>query len=680
MEVVFGSDTRHAHMELAELPLREVRVDPPAHWHSQKRATLADLRKELQRGEVKVRPRYDHLAILSVYTLIRIFANLLVLDFYATHVWSAVARPVITGLGVYIFISPRSRYSPKLRLHVLSWRVILCLSAFLFDESMIAFVFFVDVVASYYPGRIYFPCYVFWVITCNVLQVYMTTLKIRALGWHRAARCCDVLVIWGCGFVALFFPLEVAEFSIISSLVLPAGLLCSFATIFLQAVSLLKAACKATGQACQRSDGAMVWTAFCLVANAILMVVGPALSWSGFVSFYMRLVSVAIGEENAMKAKSRPQVSVTIDVCFQVLNSLLLSGMIGAQSFDLKQFRRLAEVSGFGFASERIAFPGKINPAAKDCIVSFPGKYSKEWDEAVEAVKEETSACSLACVFLTDTASGLGQHANLPNKPEECWCHTIYGEFPPSTYLNIVDVSELKPNEVEAEVLAFKDQDAKAMGQILLIKRDQTELQWEIELAEALVYAEQACHENKGRAPWGCMWFEEWRKKVGEAVLLKQRLHVFYFADSVGKGHVDWHQLCDTQATERARKDTGLGASQTAEVAYLKKEGIPFQEQDITDFKRLIAPTALPQEEYIPHQCEICCEMPSQKLSRGSVVVDCRPPVESCVGENRGCSGVHGSHGGIGKAHVLLHEVDGPHFLRYSHFFDFIWHKHRINQ
>ena len=157
-------------------------------------------------------------------------------------------------------------------------------------------------------------------------------------------------------------------------------------------------------------------------------------------------------------------VSVTIDVCFQVLNSLLLSGMIGAQSFDLKQFRRLAEVSGFGFASERIAFPGKINPAAKDCIVSFPGKYSKEWDEAVEAVKEETSVCSLACVFLTDTASGLGQHANLPNKPEECWCHTIYGEFPASTYLSIVDVKELKPDEVEAEVLLSRTRTPKLWG------------------------------------------------------------------------------------------------------------------------------------------------------------------------------------------------------------------------
>ena len=405
-------------------------------------------------------------------------------------------------------------------------------------------------------------------------------------------------MILGCGSCVLFFSLGFSEFAtaIVKLMLMRAALLCNFATIFLQAVSLLRAACKATGQAFQRSDGAMVWTAFCLMVNAILVVVGPALSWFDFFVFQAEKPSYSLYEN---VVASQPQV--TIDVCFQVLNSLLLSGMIGAQSFDLKQFRRLAEVSGFGFASERIAFPGKINHAAEDCIVSFPGKYSKEWDEAVEAVKEETSACSLACVFLTDTASGLGQHANLPNKPEECWCHTIYGEFPASAYLSIVDVNELKSDEVEAEVLAFKDKDAQAMGQILLIKRDQTELQWEIELAEALVYAEQACHENKGRAPWGCMWFEEWRKKVEEAVLLKQRLHVFYFADSVGKGHVDWHQLCDTQATETARKDTGLGASQTAEVAYLKKEGIPFQEQDITDFKRLIAPTALPQEEEIPH-------------------------------------------------------------------------------
>ena len=326
----------------------------------------------------------------------------------------------------------------------------------------------------------------------------------------------------------------------------------------------------------------MVWTAVCLVVNAVLVVAGPGLSW--WALLYNFTDSKPLFYIEAL--------SLTIDIGFQVLNALLLSGMIGTQQFDLKEFRRLAEVSGFGLASERIAFPGKINPRAKDCIVSFPGKYSAEWDAAVKAVREETSTCSLACVFLTDTASGLGQHAKLPDKPEECWCHVIYGYHPASAYLSVVDVKELqlKEGETEATVLAFKEKDAKAMGQCLLIKRCQTELEWQIELAEALVYAEQLCYKNKGRAPWGCMWFETWRQKVEEAVQLKQKLHVYYFKDQCGKGKLAWNQLCDTRAKETARKDTGLGASQTAEVAYLEKEGIPFEEHDINAFTELIAP------------------------------------------------------------------------------------------
>ena len=166
------------------------------------------------------------------------------------------------------------------------------------------------------------------------------------------------------------------------------------------------------------------------------------------------------------------------------------------------------------------------------------------------------------------------------------------GYHPASAYLSIVDVDELqlKEGETEAMVLAFKEKDAKAMGQCLLIRRCQTELEWQIELAEALVYAEQLCSKNKGRAPWGCMWFEAWRRKVEEAVQLKQKLHVFYFKDQCGKGKLAWNQLCDTRAKEAARKDTGLGASQTAEVAYLEKEDIAFEEHCISAFTKLIAP------------------------------------------------------------------------------------------
>ena len=575
-----------------ELPLRgnmEPSIPPSSFVQapSQRRATLADLSKEFQKGHVKVKPRYDLLAILIIYTLARIVANLFVTDFV-----NAVFRPVITGLGIYCFISPWSQYSSKLRLHVLSWRAILCLAVFLFDESIFVWcarhVFGPeDVLISRTRRLIYLSSFMFWEICCNVLQMCMTTLKIRALGWHRAARCCDGLVILGCASFALFA--ICISLDVLYTLQVAAGLVafgCNCATIFLQSVSLLMASYKATAQACRRSDAAMVWTAVCLVVNAMLVVAGPVLSW--WAVGHIQLAGVS--------RVSSGGLAMTIDIGFQVLNALLLSGMIGGQHFDLKEFRRLAEVSGFGLASNRIAFPGKINPDAKDCIVSFPGTYSAEWDKAVQAVTEETSTCSLACVFLTDAASGLGQHAKLPEKPEECWCHVIYGYHPASAYLSVVDVKdlELKQGETEATVLAFKEKDAKAMGQILLIKRCQTELEWQIELAEALVYAEQLCYKNKGRAPWGCMWFEAWRKKVEEAHRLNQKLHVFYFKDQCGKGKLAWNKLCDTQAKEAARKDTGLGASQTAEVAYLEKEGIPFEEHDINAFTELIAPTCLP--------------------------------------------------------------------------------------
>ena len=543
------------------------------HAPSLRRSTFPDLTKEFQKGRVK--PRYDLLALWTIYTMARILANLFATDF---NFFSAV-RPVITGLGIFCFISPWSRYSSKLRLHVLSWRAILCLAAFLFDESIVVCCWQQFVL-------LYRFSFLVWEISCNVLQMCMTTLKIRALGWHRVARCCDILVILSCGSFALFVicsilialePLPPAE--IVPMVIAPVyvAMVFNFASIFLQSVSLLAASCQATAQAYKRSNATMLRTAVCLVVNAILVVAGPALGWWALSDIMTNL---------AIESRW-----VTFDISLQVLNALLLSGMIGTQDFDLKEFRRLAEASGF-LASDRVAFPGKINPDAKDCIVSFPGKYSAEWDAAVQAAREDTSTCSLACVFLTDKASGLGQHAKLPDKPEECWCHVIYGYHPASAYLSVVDVEELqlKQGETVETVLAFKDKDAKAMGQCLLIKRNQTELEWQNELAEALVYAKQLCYKNKGRAPRGCMWFEAWRQKVEEAVRLKQKLHVFYFEDQCGKGHLAWNQLCDTRAKERARKDTGLGASQTAEVAYLEKEGIAFEQHCISAFTKLIAP------------------------------------------------------------------------------------------
>ena len=220
-----------------------------------------------------------------------------------------------------------------------------------------------------------------------------------------------------------------------------------------------------------------------------------------------------------------------------------------------------------------------------DLEVSFPGKYSELWDEVVSVATDESRTISLACVFLTDEASGLGQHSEIPDRPGRCWCHDIYGEMDASQYLVIVD------EDVESgSTLAWKRANAAAMHQILVVKSaDQTEDAWHKELAEHRRQAERTCQQNNRRAPWGCLWFKKWKENVDRAVELHQTLHVFYFEGKVGLGKIDWDNLGSDEARAKAREEDALGFSQTAEVAYLDKCGFRYEEHDIADFKQFAA-------------------------------------------------------------------------------------------
>lgn len=105
--------------------------------------SIHTLNKELRRAEVKAKPRYDYLALLLVYTASRCVANALLVDPKIKNdvqrperphdFW---ARPIISGLGLYFFICPRTRFVPESRLHILSWRTMQCLAAFLCDVSI----------------------------------------------------------------------------------------------------------------------------------------------------------------------------------------------------------------------------------------------------------------------------------------------------------------------------------------------------------------------------------------------------------------------------------------------------------------------------------------------------------------------------------------------------------------
>ncbi|CAJ1454779.1 unnamed protein product [Effrenium voratum] len=280
-----------------------------------------------------------------------------------------------------------------------------------------------------------------------------------------------------------------------------------------------------------------------------------------------------------------PAFLLTFDNLFVFLSLLVLGGIVGRRgTLDpeevLAELEHMARTNG-----QRIAFPGRVNSHSRHCIVSFPGRYAEEWDAAVRKVELQRGACSLACVFLTDETSGLGGHEQNPEHPGDCWCRALYGRVNAAAYISIVE----DPSSMTEDELRFKEMDAKAMGQEFLRRGSQSDAEWEREKENAEAKAQEKCDKNRGLAPWGCCWFHSWKKNVDDAVALGQTLHVFYFEGKLGRGKLQWNELSRETSVAQARKDSGLGASQTAEVAYLQKCGYQFAEHDVVDFYNFMA-------------------------------------------------------------------------------------------
>jgi hypothetical protein len=117
---------------------------------------------------------------------------------------------------------------------------------------------------------------------------------------------------------------------------------------------------------------------------------------------------------------------------------------------------------------------------------------------------------------------------------------------------------------------------------------------------------------------WGCVWFKQWKSLVQLAhYKYKQQIVVYFFQNQVGQGMVDWAKVVDTArmrdevlshwpkdecgwlkklspeeedrflatlSPECRHSVAGLGGSQKAEVAWLVKEGIPFEQRDVSEF------------------------------------------------------------------------------------------------
>jgi len=89
------------------------------------------------------------------------------------------------------------------------------------------------------------------------------------------------------------------------------------------------------------------------------------------------------------------------------------------------------------------------------------------------------------------------------------------------------------------------------------------------------------CHAMYGKEEaFGCQWFEKWAANVEDAVEDGQRLLVYFERGQKGNGIAEWSELASDPSPS-----VGLGTSQKAEVAWLKKKGYRFECCDMANWE-----------------------------------------------------------------------------------------------
>eukprot|EP00438_Fugacium_kawagutii_P001616 Skav204370 [mRNA] locus=scaffold866:161073:167523:+ [translate_table: standard] len=223
-----------------------------------------------------------------------------------------------------------------------------------------------------------------------------------------------------------------------------------------------------------------------------------------------------------------------------------------ALRFTLKE---TAAVLDYGAGD--ISYYGGIEPVAENCYISFPGKFTAGWHALTKQLKGD----SVACVFLCTKEDGLGVHHKDPDYEDgRCYCPKIYGkrDYERFGYLRKVgppyDDEKMRKAQEKAD-------DTNAV----LLREDATPE--EVKRAEA--EAKKRWEKSSYVATWGCEWYYAWRKKVEEAVRLKQKLKVVFFPNQVGQGILTMEQLQDENADPW--DGIGCGGSQKSEIATVEE-------------------------------------------------------------------------------------------------------------
>ena len=231
---------------------------------------------------------------------------------------------------------------------------------------------------------------------------------------------------------------------------------------------------------------------------------------------------------------------------------------------------RLTDMPSVVEDTGNIDFPGRIVEKAKECFLSFPGKYASGWDALIDEKAQHEQ--SVACVFLCTPESGLGQHSQDPTEAKGvCYCRKIYGDrdHKQLSYLKLLRKGTDKVQEEEEK--------QKAQYTNTVVIREDASKE---ELKKAEQEAKEAWEKNGKKASWGCAWFEKWKENVDKAVKLDQKLKVVYFPGQVGQGKVAWKDL----PKENLWNGIGCGGSQKSEIAYLDMQGLDYVETDAINF------------------------------------------------------------------------------------------------
>ena len=121
-------------------------------------------------------------------------------------------------------------------------------------------------------------------------------------------------------------------------------------------------------------------------------------------------------------------------------------------------------------ANRTIVFHGKVRPGTGKCVCSWPGKYEPAWDALVTGSR--SGNISAAVVFLPEGSTHFGRHDTIPEEeklPGTCWCVPLYG----------------------------------------------------------------------GRKPWGCRWWTKWIANIESARREGAEMEVYFFKGMKGRGKVE---------------------------------------------------------------------------------------------------------------------------------------------